>query len=104
MQGCDDKKYECVLQMGGMGEAQFQVVEMSSFRDIVHISLKLKQGTDDHIKKYLAERLKECKESLEFFRQSGSQMEEGLHKSQTTNEALMIELQQLREENRRIVD
>lgn len=68
MRGCDDKKYECVLSLGNLNEALFQVIEISSFRDIIHICLKFKQGNDEQIKKYLAGKLKESKESLESFK------------------------------------
>ena len=66
--------------------------------------MRLKQGNDETIKKHLAGKLKESRESCEQLRRSLDTLDEVYGKTTQTNEQIMIEFNQLREENKRIVD
>jgi hypothetical protein len=75
------------------------------------VALRLKQGTDETIKRYLASKLKETRDTLDLKSQSYQSLEDKLLatqdtllKSQASNEQLMQDLAQLREGHRRLVE
>lgn len=74
----------------------------------MHLSLKLKQGNDETVKRHLAGKLKETKEQMALMKRSLESLEEAYTKAtydyNHTHEQVMTELLQLREENRRVVD
>lgn len=68
------------------------------------INLKFKQANDEGIKKYLAAKLKEEKDKNSELNNKMNNMENGLYQTANDREQIHIEMQQLREENRRILD
>ena len=77
---------------------------MNQFKASDHLKLKFKKGNDESIKKYLSTKLKMTKEALIEIQQKCGQLEQTHHKVLETNEQLMFDTNQLREENRRVVD
>jgi hypothetical protein len=98
------KRFLCSLQLGVSNEGVLSLVEQNQYQTLVHVSLKLKQGNDDTIKRYLAGKLKETRESLDLKSKTLISLEDALVKAQTSNEQLMADYTQLREDNRRLVD
>ena len=47
------------------GEAQFKIVQTNQFKASDHLRLNFKKGNDEAIKKYLARKYKEFKESYQ---------------------------------------
>ena len=70
----------------------------------MHLSLRLKQGNDETIKKHLALKLKEARELIDGLKKSEMSMNEALKSATSTNEQIMADNGQLKEENRRVVD
>ena len=50
-----------VLAVDGLGEGVLSLVEANQFRELVHLSLRLRSGNDESIKTYLATRLNQYK-------------------------------------------
>jgi hypothetical protein len=50
-----------VLTVPSTGDGTFEVIEANLFRQLAHISLKVRAGNDSSIKKYLAGKLQEFK-------------------------------------------
>jgi hypothetical protein len=98
------KRFLCSLQLGISNEGVLSLVEQNQYQTLVHVSLKLKQGNDETIKKYLAGKLRETRDVLESKVKAMSSMEDTLVKAQTSNEQLMTDYNQLREDHRRLVD
>lgn len=86
------------------GEAVFKIVQQNQFKASDHLKLIFRKGNDENIKKYLASKLKEATQNNAILKDKSSSLEIGYQKAQETNEQLMYEIQQLREENRRVVD
>lgn len=98
------KRFVCSLQVGISNEAVFSLVEQNQYQTLAHLSLKLKQGNDETVKRHLASKLKESKEAIMNLKRSLDALDDTYAKSVSTNEQIMTEFNQLREENRRIVD
>ena len=62
------------------------------------------KGNDEIIKRYLAQKLKTIESENAEFHTRTSQLEHNLSRSQETNEQLMFDLNQVREDNRRVVE
>jgi len=90
--------------MGVSNEAVFSVVEQTQYQAIVKVSLRLKQGNDEAVKKHLALKLKEAREANEALRKSAGELETLYGSASASNEQLMQEFAQLREERRRMSD
>jgi hypothetical protein len=84
--GSSPKRFLCSLSLGVSNEGILSLVEQNQYQTLVHVSLKLKQGNDDTIKRYLAAKLKETREALELKTKAALAMEEALGKAQTANE------------------
>ena len=54
-------RFLCVLERGRSGEAVFNIVETNQFKQLTHLSLRFKGGTDEVVKTHLAARVKELK-------------------------------------------
>ena len=103
---CDNESqaFVVVLELGQSNDAIFKIVQQNQFKASDHLRLKFKRGNDENIKKYLAEKLKTSLAQLQEYTQKSANFEQAYSKGQETNEQLMFDIQQLREENRRIVD
>jgi hypothetical protein len=93
-----------VFEIGASGEATFKIVQMNQFKASDHLKLKFKKGNDESIKKYLSSKLKLTKDTLIDLEQKQGALEQAHQKVLETNEQLMFDTNQLREENRRVVD
>jgi hypothetical protein len=80
------------------------IQESTQFRQMNHLQLKFKCGDDEGIKKLLAVKLKETKQLSEDYKHKLEQTEDTLGNYGQQNEVLKLELQSMREENRRISD
>lgn len=49
------------LECSASGESILSIVESNQFRELIHISLKLRQGTDESVKRHLAGKLRSCR-------------------------------------------
>mmetsp|Transcript_86272 Transcript_86272/g.217118 ORF Transcript_86272/g.217118 Transcript_86272/m.217118 type:complete len:712 (-) Transcript_86272:185-2320(-) len=49
------------LDCGASGESLLSIVEANQFRELTHISLRLRHGTDEVVKQHLAGKLRVCK-------------------------------------------
>lgn len=96
--------FVCVFELGHSNEAVFKIVQTNQFKASDHLRLRFKRGNDESIKKYLAEKYKQSITSLAETQERNLSLEQAFKNSQETNEQLMFDIQQLREENRRIVD
>lgn len=54
-----------MLILSQSNEASFKIIEQNAFKALAHLTLIVKQGNDESIKKFLACKLKETKESLD---------------------------------------
>lgn len=110
----DSPKY--VLQLtnnsSGSGErstALLSVVETNSFKHLIHLSLKFMPGSDADIKKYLADCLKQLKETNGLLQQklehTTRELSEELYQTQESLKSKSAELESLKTEwNARITD
>lgn len=94
----------CVLELSPSNEAVFKIIQQNQFKASDHLRLKFRRGNDDQIKKYLANKLKSSLNLINELQDKSSTFETSFQKSTETNEQLMFDITQLREENRRIVD
>lgn len=60
-----NKRFLCSLSLGVSNEGVLSLVEQNQYQTLVHVSLRLKQGNDETIKRYLAGKLKETRDALE---------------------------------------
>jgi spindle assembly abnormal protein 6 len=74
----DNPKFICTLDKGHGFEGTLNICENNFFRQITHLSLKLRSGSDEIIKKHLAGKLKEYKSHCETLEVKLSQTEESL--------------------------
>lgn len=72
----DSQKFICTLDKGQGFEGTLNICENNLFRQIVHLSLKLRSGSDEIVKKHLAGKLKEYKGLCENLEVKLSQTEE----------------------------
>lgn len=64
------------LECTASGESRLNIVESTNFRELIHIDLRLRQGSDEVVKKHLAKKLRICRaELLEKERRLGHQSE-----------------------------
>ena len=61
----ESQSYICMLDKGHGFEGTLNICENNLFRQISHLSLKLRSGSDEIIKKHLAAKLKEYKSNCE---------------------------------------
>lgn len=54
---------ECTA--GAAGESRLNIVESTNFRELIHIDLRLRQGSDEVVKKHLAKKLRLCRADLQ---------------------------------------
>ena len=59
----DSQKFICTLDKGHGFEGTLNICENNLFRQIIHLSLRFRSGSDEIIKKHLAGKLKEYKEN-----------------------------------------
>ena len=86
-----DNSY-CLLEFGVSNEATFSVILIQMYKAFVHVSLKFKQGNDEKIKKYLSQRVKDQKSSLQECTQKLSEVTDQFSKSAQSNQQLMEDL------------
>mmetsp|Transcript_70785 Transcript_70785/g.124902 ORF Transcript_70785/g.124902 Transcript_70785/m.124902 type:complete len:621 (+) Transcript_70785:80-1942(+) len=113
------------LDSGSAGDSQFNIIESNHFRELTHIALKLRQGSDEVVKQHLATKLRaskaeasSCSERLalstEALAQSRKQVEElsarskivaeeRVHLEQSLEATHQRELSELRQEHARAV-
>lgn len=96
--------FVCVLDIGVSGEAVLKIVQTNQFKASDHLRLKFRKGNDEVIKRYLSSKLKDATQSSKDLAERSAGLEQAYAKAQETNEQLMHDIQQLREENRRVVD
>ena len=93
-----------VFELSMSGDAQFKIVQTNQFKASDHLRLRFKKGNDEAIKKFLSEELKNAKVNARTLNEKALNLESVYVKQNETNEQLMYDIQQLREENRRVVD
>ncbi|OMJ79613.1 hypothetical protein SteCoe_20343 [Stentor coeruleus] len=74
----DSPRFICTLDKGHGFEGTLNICETNLFRQITHLSLKFRSGSDEIIKKHLAGKLKEYKLNCENLEVKLSQTEESL--------------------------
>ena len=72
----ESQKFICTLDKGHGFEGTLNICENNLFRQITHLSLKLRSGSDEILKKHLAGKLKEYKSLCESLEVKLSQCEE----------------------------
>ena len=72
----DSQKFICTLDKGHGFEGTLNICENNLFRQITHLSLRLRSGSDEIVKKHLAGKLKEYKSLCESLEIRLSQCEE----------------------------
>ena len=75
------KRFICSLSIGLSNEAVFNLVEQNQYQTLVHLSLKLKQGNDETVKRHLASKLKESKDTVQGLKKSLEHLEEAFNKA-----------------------
>jgi hypothetical protein len=58
------------MRIENSGVACFRIVSQSNFKTYDHLKLKLKQGGDEEIKKFLSSKLLESKEKIKALEQA----------------------------------
>jgi len=123
VQGASSGRMVACLECGPAGDSQFNIVESNHFRELTHIALKLRQGSDEVVKQHLANKLRasraeaaSCSERLalssEALAQSRKQVEElsarsrvvaeeRVHLEQSLEATHQRELSELRQEHTR---
>ena len=99
-----DNKFTCVLAIGYTAEASLSVVETNQFKQLTHLSLKLRNGNDETLKQHLAKKLQSFKAECEALSQRLENAENTLNLQASANEKLKAELKQERDENRKLAD
>ena len=74
----DSPKFICNLDKGNGFEGSLNICENNLFRQITHLSLRLRSGSDEIVKKHLAGKLKEYKAHCEALEVKLSSSEESL--------------------------
>eukprot|EP00928_Gymnodinium_smaydae_P026045 TRINITY_DN20558_c0_g1_i2.p1 TRINITY_DN20558_c0_g1~~TRINITY_DN20558_c0_g1_i2.p1 ORF type:complete len:792 (-),score=241.55 TRINITY_DN20558_c0_g1_i2:74-2449(-) len=62
--GAGDLRMVAHLDCSGTGESSFTIVESTQFRELTHIALRLRQGSDDVVKQHLAGKLRTSRNEL----------------------------------------
>eukprot|EP00930_Biecheleria_cincta_P046151 TRINITY_DN31830_c0_g1_i1.p1 TRINITY_DN31830_c0_g1~~TRINITY_DN31830_c0_g1_i1.p1 ORF type:complete len:669 (-),score=177.47 TRINITY_DN31830_c0_g1_i1:18-2024(-) len=114
------------LDCGASGEGMFSIIESNHFRELTHIALRLRQGSDDMVKQHLAKKLRASRleassssehlaTSTEALAQSRKQVEELMararvvaeertHLEQSLQATHLRELTELRQEHARVLE
>lgn len=80
----DDRyNFRAVLDLTRLPEAQFTIIEASSFRNLPHLNLKLKGANDEQLKRHLAAGLATARRENEKLRDSQINLTDSLHLSQS---------------------
>ena len=98
------EKFSCTLMVGYSEAPTLNIIESNGFRQLVHLSLKFKQGDDENMKKYLATRLQEFKAENLDLKTKLENTEDALNLQNTANEKLKAEVKVEREENAKLSD
>jgi len=73
------------LECSSSGESLFSIVESNQFRELTHIALRLRQGTDEAVKRHLAGGLRGCRaeraELAERLRASNEALSQARHQA-----------------------
>eukprot|EP00439_Symbiodinium_sp_Y106_P075270 s350_g14.t2 len=75
-------KSSAVLDCKPAGESYFSIVESNHFRELTHIALKLRQGSDEVVKKHLAHKLRAARAEAASLSQRLATSSEALTQSQ----------------------
>lgn len=66
---------------------RLNIVESTNFRELIHLDLRLRQGSDEVVKKHLAKKLRLCRTELQGLERRLSQSNEALqHSSKQVDE------------------
>lgn len=79
--GAEALRMLACLECSASGDSTFSIVESTQFRELTHISLRLRQGSDEAVKQHLAGKLRSS-------RAEASDLAERLRASETTLEQL----------------
>ena len=63
-EGGQGSKMVASLECTGAGESRLNIVESTNFRELIHIDLRLRQGSDEVVKKHLSKKLRLCRAEL----------------------------------------
>ena len=96
--------FMAIFELGISGDAVFKIVQQNHFKTSDLLRLRFTRGNDDSIKKYLATKLKSTEADNVDLRSQNQTLELNLSQTSLTNEQLMQDIAQLREDNRRVVD
>jgi len=97
-------KYTCVLLLGFSEQSTFNIVEVTSFKQVTHFTLKFKRGDDESMKKYLAHELQEFKAENADLKAKLENSEESLSLQMSENDKLKQDLKIERDENAKLAE
>ena len=97
-------RFICILEEEIGSGAILHIVETNLFKQLTHLNLRFKSGTDETLKRYLAGKLLQFKTENENLNIKLEQTEDTLSTQLLNNDKLKAENQGVREENRRIMD
>ncbi|KAK7100422.1 spindle assembly abnormal protein 6 homolog [Littorina saxatilis] len=110
----DSPKFVLHFTMNSMGNGErstavLSVVETNPFKHLIHLSLKFVSGSDSDIKKYLADCLKQLKDTNSLLQQklehTSTDLSQRLHQAQESQSKKSTELESMKAEwNARITD
>ena len=80
------------LQIDPSGDSVLSIVESNQFRELTHISLKLKRGNDDSVKSYLADRLGQFRNRMESLEDQNNALREELRRAQIERDSFLREM------------
>ena len=109
--GEEQCRFQCLLETTFSNEGTFSIVEPTQFRQLMHLSLRMKAGGDEAVKRYLAERVRESCETISELRTKLESAEDALQQVGASHEKLSIEMGAMnrkvadaRDEGRRLAD
>eukprot|EP00927_Polykrikos_kofoidii_P009378 TRINITY_DN13911_c0_g1_i1.p1 TRINITY_DN13911_c0_g1~~TRINITY_DN13911_c0_g1_i1.p1 ORF type:complete len:714 (-),score=128.18 TRINITY_DN13911_c0_g1_i1:320-2461(-) len=76
------------LECAKNGDSVFSIIESNMFRELTHIALRLRQGTDEAVKQHLAGKLRNC-------RSEAADLSERLHVSEEQVDRLRQQVEEL---------
>ena len=80
------------LQVDPSGDAILSIVEANQFRELTHISLKMKRGNDDSVKTYLADRLGQFRQRMDTLEDQNNVLREELRRAQIERDSLLRDM------------
>eukprot|EP00933_Yihiella_yeosuensis_P030490 TRINITY_DN24135_c0_g1_i1.p1 TRINITY_DN24135_c0_g1~~TRINITY_DN24135_c0_g1_i1.p1 ORF type:complete len:646 (-),score=153.02 TRINITY_DN24135_c0_g1_i1:125-2062(-) len=90
------------LDCSATGESLFSIIESNHFRELTHIALRLRQGSDEVVKQHLAKKLKASRTEASSLSERLASSEEALTHSRKQNDELTARARVVSEERLRL--